>query len=252
MTGRILIADDDSNLRRVTALQLKNWGYDVCEAADGKAALAMSRESAFDLFLCDPVMDGFTGLELLHLLRAESPGTIVVIFTAFATVENAVTAMRVGAWDFLTKPVHPEHLHATVDKALEHVRRRREVTALRAPIDRKHGFEQIAGQSRALLDVLEVAIRIAAANVTVLIEGETGTGKELVARALHANSSRNGGPFITVNCAAIPRDLLESELFGHAKGAFTGAIANKVGKAEMADGGTLFLDEIGELESTDM
>jgi two-component system NtrC family response regulator len=245
--GRILVADDDASLRRVTALQLEKVGYAVSEAADGDAALGMARKSQFDLVLSDLVMEGFTGLELLERLRAEQPGVPVVIFTAFGTVENAVTAMRAGAWDYITTPVHPEGLQIIVGRALEHLRLRREVVALRATIDQKYGFEHITGQSRALLTVLDTAIRIAASDVTVLITGETGTGKELLARALHANSLRTEGPFQTVNCAAIPRELLEAELFGHTKGAFTGAVATRAGKAELADGGTLFLDEIGEL-----
>ena len=245
--GRILVVDDDESLRRVTSLQLQNWGYEVSEAGDGQIALDMAREADFDVVLSDLVMSGFSGLELLQRLRVAQPGIAVVICTAFATVENAVTAMKAGAWDYLTKPIHPEELQLILARAVEHIRLRREVVSLRTVINQKYGFESIIGQSRVLLDVLETAIRIAATNVTVLIDGETGTGKELLARALHANSLRLAGPFLTINCAAIPRELLESEIFGHTRGAFTGAVANKAGKAELAEGGTLFLDEIGEL-----
>lgn len=245
--GRILVVDDDASLRRVTTLQLQSAGYKVCEASDGEIALSIVRASPVDLVLSDLVMPGYSGLELLQILREEQPSVAVVLVTAFGSVENAVAAMKAGVWDYLTKPIHPGELQIVVGRALEHVQLRREVLALRTSIDQKYGFEHIIGQSRVLLDVLDTAIRIAASDVTVLIEGETGTGKELLARALHANSLRAGGPFITINCAAIPRDLLESEIFGHTKGAFTGAFGNKVGKAELADGGTLFLDEIGEL-----
>ncbi len=244
---RILLAEDDASLRRVTALQLQKWGHEVVEVADGNAAVEAFRDGEFDLVLTDLVMEGFTGAALIGELRATRPGVIVVVFTAFGTVENAVEAMKAGAWDYLAKPVHPEELRLVVGRALEHRNLRLEVAALRSAIDGKYGFENIVGQSPALLEVLDTAIRIAASDVTVLITGETGTGKELLARALHANSLRAGGPFVTVNCAAIPRELIESELFGHVKGSFTGAIATKPGKAELADGGTLFLDEIGEL-----
>jgi two-component system NtrC family response regulator len=246
-SGRILVVDDDASLRRVTALQLQVAGYQVAEAPNAEHALATLRESQFDLVLCDLVMDGISGFQLLEILRAEQPNLIVVIITAFGTVENAVSAMKAGAWDYLTKPIHTDELQIVVNRALDHLRLRRELTALRSSIDQKHGFEHIIGQSQSLLDLLDTGIRVAASDVTVLIQGETGTGKELLARALHANSFRATGPFVTVNCAAIPRELIEGELFGHSRGAFTGAIANKVGRAELADGGTLFLDEIGEL-----
>jgi two-component system NtrC family response regulator len=245
--ARILVADDDASLRRVTALQLENDGYDVEEAADGLSALSLTRERGFDLVMCDLVMEGLTGLELLRRLSEEQRGVVVVLFTAFGTIENAVAAMKAGAWDYLTKPIHPEELRIVVGRGLEHLRLRREVSALRTRIDQKYGFENIVGQSRVLLDVLDTALRVAPTDATVLIQGETGTGKELLARAIHANSLRSREAFVTVNCAAIPRELVESELFGHAKGAFTGAVMNRLGKAEMADAGTLFLDEVGEL-----
>jgi DNA-binding NtrC family response regulator len=246
-TGRILVVDDDASLRRVTTLQLQTAGYEALEAENGHVALNIATEQPCDLVLCDLVMEGMTGLELLRRLRTERPSTNVVIFTAFGTVDNAVAAMKAGAWDYLLKPVHPDELKIVVRRALEHVRLRREVAVLRSNIDQKFGFESIIGQSQILLDVLDTAVRIAATDATVLIGGETGTGKELLARALHANSLRAGEAFVVVNCAAIPRDLLESELFGHTKGSFTGAVGNSVGRAELADGGTLFLDEIGEL-----
>jgi len=180
-------------------------------------------------------------------IREFFPQTSVLLITAFGTVQTAVEAMKAGAFDYITKPIDYEELVLVVNRAMEHQQLIEEVQNLRISLDRKYGFESIVGHSQALLSVLEVASRVAQRDSTVLIRGETGTGKELLARAIHQNSRRKEKPFVTINCGAIPRDLLESELFGHAKGSFTGAFAPKRGKVEMADGGTLFLDEIGEL-----
>jgi DNA-binding NtrC family response regulator len=184
---------------------------------------------------------------LLRQIRLQYPEAIVLILTAFGTVETAVEAMKSGAYDYLTKPVHPDELSLVVGRALEHLRLVKEVCTLRANLDQKYGFENILGRSGALLQVLDTAARAARTHSTVLIRGETGTGKELLARAIHFNSSRKQRPLITINCAAIPKELLESELFGHKRGAFTGAVGEKRGKIETADGGTIFLDEIGEM-----
>jgi two-component system NtrC family response regulator len=167
--------------------------------------------------------------------------------TAFGTIQNAVQAMRAGAYDYLTKPIDYDELALVVSRVLEHFRLVAEVRALRASLDRKYGFENIIGHAEPLLSVLDTAARAAQSNSTILIHAETGTGKELLARAIHFNSRRRDKPFVTINCGAIPRDLLESELFGHVKGSFTGAMAHKTGKVELANGGTLFLDEIGEM-----
>jgi two-component system NtrC family response regulator len=191
-----------------------------------------------------PVMGG---MELLGRLRAQYPDIIVVVFTAFGTIESAVDAMKSGAHDYLIKPVNTEALNLVVSRALEHRRLREEVQTLRAAIDRKFGFDQILGRSQVLLATLDAASRAAQSDSTVLVRGETGTGKELLAKAIHFNSARRNAPFVVINCGAIPRDLLESELFGHVKGSFTGAMADKRGRVELADGGTLFLDEIGEM-----
>jgi two-component system NtrC family response regulator len=172
---------------------------------------------------------------------------IVIVVTAFGTIESAVEAMRLGAYDYLIKPVNAEALKLVVSRALEHHSLREEVGRLRGMVDRKYGFENIAGKAKVLLATLDNAARAALSDATVLLRGETGTGKELLARAIHANSRRRDKPFVVINCGAIPKDLLESELFGHAKGAFTGAVAQKKGKIELADQGTLFLDEIGEM-----
>lgn len=244
---RILVVEDDESLRRVTQVQLQQAGYEVATASCAREALAMLEKSPQDLVLTDLKMPGMSGVELLRRIKADYPEIIVVVVTAFGTIESAVEAMKLGAYDYITKPVNAEALRMVVGRALEHHRLKEEVGNLRRSLDRKYGFESILGRSDALLETLEAAARVAPTDATVLIRGETGTGKELLARAIHFNSRRRDGPFVTINCGAIPRELLESELFGHLKGAFTGAVAHKKGRVELADGGTLFLDEIGEL-----
>jgi two-component system NtrC family response regulator len=174
-------------------------------------------------------------------------GSAVIVMTAYGTIQSAVEAMRYGAYDYITKPIEPYDLKALVSRALDHHRLIEEVHVLRSCLDQKYGFENIIGSSGALMRALDVAARVAPTDATVLIRGETGTGKELVAKAIHFQSARRARPFVTINCAAIPRELLESELFGYMKGAFTGALTHKKGKAEIADGGTMLLDEIGEM-----
>ncbi|HOQ44564.1 MAG TPA: sigma-54 dependent transcriptional regulator [Bryobacteraceae bacterium] len=244
---RILVVDDDDSLRRVTEVRLQQCGYDVLTAASGAEALEVLQKKPAALVITDLKMPGMSGLELLRRIRAEYPEVIVVMVTAFGTIETAVEAMRAGAYDYITKPVHIDEMRLVIERALEHVRLRQELQELRSSLDRKYGFENILGHSNALLSVLDMASRAAQTTSTVLIRGETGTGKELLAKAIHFNSPRRQKPFVVINCGAIPRDLLESEIFGHVKGAFTGAVAHKKGRAEAADGGTLFLDEIGEL-----
>ncbi len=244
---RILVADDDESLRWVTQVQLQRAGYEVLAAENGQAALELLRDTAVDLVITDLKMPGMSGLDLLRQVRLESPETNVIVVTAYGTVETAVEAMKAGAFDYITKPVNPEELKLTAARALEHVALREEVRNLRASLDRKYGFENLLGRSPAWLQLLDMASRAARAHSTVLLRGETGTGKDLLARAIHRNSPRKDRPFVAINCGAIPRELIESELFGHVRGAFTGAVANRKGQAEMAEGGTLFLDEIGEL-----
>jgi DNA-binding NtrC family response regulator len=245
--GRILVVDDEENLRRVLQVQLELTGYQVGRAPGAEEALAALEKSPFDLVLTDFRMPGRSGLELLREIRARFAAVQVIIMTAFGTVEDAVEAMQAGAFHYVTKPVHLPELLINVDRALEHLHLLAEVSQLRESLNEKYVFENIIGQSAPLLDVLDMASRAARGTSTVLIEGETGTGKELLARAIHFNSRRRDRPFIAINCGAIPRDLLESELFGYRKGAFTGAMENRTGKVEAADGGTVFLDEIGEL-----
>jgi two-component system NtrC family response regulator len=244
---RILVVDDEESLRRVIQVQLEQHGYEVMTASDVEQALASLAQSPYALLLTDVRMPRKSGLELLREVRKLYPDMPVIILTAFGTVENAVEAMQAGAYHYVTKPVHTSELLMVVDRALEHYRLLEEVTSLRATLDQKYVFENIIGRSKTLLSVLDMASRAAQSSSTVLIEGETGTGKELLARAIHFNSPRKDQPFLAINCGAIPKDLLESELFGYRKGAFTGATEHKRGKIEMVDGGTLFLDEIGEM-----
>lgn len=243
----ILVVDDDENLRWVLKTQLEELGYTVSTAAEGEEALAAIEKEAPALVLTDLKMPRVSGMELLDRIRTEYPEVPVVMITAFGTIQSAVQAMRAGAYDYLTKPIDFEELALVVNRVLEHFRLVAEVQTLRANLDRKYGFENIIGHSEPLLSLLDTAARAAQSASTILIHAETGTGKELLARAIHFNSRRRDKPFITINCGAIPRELLESELFGHVKGSFTGAVSHKVGKVEMADRGTLFLDEIGEM-----
>ncbi len=245
--GRILVVDDDESLRRVTEVQLEQEGYQVATAPGAFEALAALEKAPYDLVITDLKMPGLSGVDLLRRVRQEYPEVLVIVVTAYGTVESAVEAMKLGAYDYLTKPVNPDALRLMAGRALEHLRLREEVRLLRSSLDEKYGFENIIGRSPALLYVLDSAARAAQSDATVLIRGETGTGKELLAKGIHWNSRRRERPFVTINCAAIPRDLLESELFGHVKGAFTGAVTHRKGKIELADGGTVFLDEIGDI-----
>jgi DNA-binding NtrC family response regulator len=243
----ILIVDDDSSVRRVLQMQLSEAGYEVELAATGGGAHRILVERRPKLVITDLRMPDLDGIELLRRIAEDEIQTTVIIVTAFGTIETAVQAMRLGAYDYITKPIDYEALLLAVHRAMERQDLIDEVRNLRSALDRRYGFENIIGSSKSLLRVLEMASRVAQHDTTVLINGETGTGKELLARAIHHNSRRRNQPFVTINCGAIPKDLIESELFGFSRGAFSGAHASKPGKIEMADGGTLFLDEVGEL-----
>ena len=235
------------NLRWVTQTQLEDAGYRVTTVPNGEAALDALDKHLPSLVLTDLKMPGMSGIELLEQIRLREPDLPVIVMTAFGTIQSAVQAVKTGAYDYLTKPIDQEDLLLVVNRALERQKLVDEVVNLRQNLDRKYGFENIIGHSEALLSVLEMAARAARTNSTILINAETGTGKELLARAIHYNSLRKDKPFVTINCGAIPKDLLESELFGHVKGSFTGAMAHKRGRIELAHNGTLFLDEIGEM-----
>ncbi|MBW4027963.1 sigma-54-dependent transcriptional regulator [Acidipila rosea] len=245
--NRILVVDDDVSLRRIMKMQLEEAGYQVDLASDGQQAYEMLREQKHQLVISDLNMPTSGGIDLLRRISEDDLQTTLIIITAFGTVETAVRAMKMGAYDYVTKPLDFEALTLVVNRAMERQSLLEEVRNLRLALDQKYGFESIVGRSKALLRVLDQAARVAPHDTTVLIQGETGTGKELLARAIHHNSRRKNKPFITINCGAIPRDLVESELFGYTRGAFTGATMDRAGKIELADNGTLFLDEIGEL-----
>ncbi|HMF75348.1 MAG TPA: sigma-54 dependent transcriptional regulator [Bryobacteraceae bacterium] len=245
--ARILVVDDEESLRRVLQVQLDGRGYEVALAANARDALGILAGSHYDLVLTDLRMPGMSGLELLKQIRENHPDTQVILLTAFGTIENAVEAMQSGAYQYVTKPVRFDELAIVIERALERCRMLEQIETLRESVSQKYGFENIIGHSSSLSAAVGIASRAARSSSIVLIEGETGTGKELLARAVHFNSRRSEKPFVAVNCGAIPKDLLESELFGYKKGAFTGAHNNKPGRIEGADEGTLFLDEIGEL-----
>ncbi len=244
--GTVLVVDDQRNMRATTAIVLRSAGHTVDEAEDGAAALQRIQQEAFDVVLTDLRMPTVDGMELLREAQRLAPETQVIVMTAYGTIESAVDAIRQGAYDFLAKPFKEEELLLRVAKALEKRRLLGEVNVLAGEFRRRYGLEHIIGRSAAMQDVLDRVARVAPSDATVLLSGESGTGKELVARALHVASRRGERPFIPVNCAAITETLLESELFGHAKGAFTGASRARRGLFEEANGGTLFIDEIGE------
>jgi len=245
--ARILVADDDEASRRGLATLLSGWGYEVEDAADGGEALEKAKALLPALVVADLIMPGQDGLELLRALQAELPFAVVIILTGHGTVETAVSAMKEGAYDYLTKPVDVARLRILVAKALEKGEALREMALLRRRVKQVWGFGKFVGRSPAMQEVYRLVELAAPTAASVLVTGESGTGKELLARSLHDGSPRQAGPFVAVNCAAIPETLLESEIFGHEKGAFTGALERRVGCFELAHGGTLFLDEIAEM-----
>src|SRR6187431_2523842 len=245
--GRILIADDHDSLRRGLAQALGEAGHDVDEAPNGNAAIEKLHEGFFDVVVSDLKMGGSTGLDVLKTARALHPSSAVILMTAFGSVSTAVEAMRSGAFDYVQKPFEIEEMEVKIAKALELRRMQHQIDYLRHAQGDIYDFDRIIGSSGALDNVLGVVRKVAKANTTVLVRGETGTGKELIAGAIHHNSLRAARSFVKVNCAALQENLLESELFGHEKGAFTGADKQRIGRFEQADGGTLFLDEIGDM-----
>lgn len=244
--GKVLVVDDQKNMRATTAIVLREAGHVVEEAEDGAAAIQRVQQEAFDVVLTDLRMPNVDGMEVLRGVQRAAPETQVIVMTAYGTIESAVEAIRRGAYDFLAKPFKEDELLLRVGKAVEKRRLLGEVSLLSGELRRRYGLEHIVGRSAAIQDVLDRVVRVAPTDATVLISGESGTGKELVARALHVASRRGDKPFVPVNCAAITETLLESELFGHAKGSFTGATRARRGLFEEAHGGTLFIDEIGE------
>jgi DNA-binding NtrC family response regulator len=243
----ILVVEDEPKLRRLVELQLADDGYDVKGAADAESGLKLFNEGAFDLVITDLKLPGMTGLELLQTIKSNDAQMPVVIMTAFGSVESAVDAMKAGASDYVLKPFSLAELVMVVRKELATHQLREENRDLREALGRRYEYKNIVAQSEKMQAVLALVERVAPSNVTVLIGGESGVGKDLVARAIHEHSQRARGPFIKINSTAIPETLLESELFGYEKGAFSGATGSKPGKFELADRGTLFLDEIGDV-----
>ncbi len=250
----ILVIDDNETMREGMAVSLKKLGHDVVMCAGGADGIAAFQKKRFDFVVTDLKMAPVDGLEVVRRVREADPEAVILLVTAYGTIEAAVEAMRAGAFDFITKPFPPEVLRAKVEKGLEVAGVRRDVTRLRArnealesDVRAGRGFESLVGRSEVMQRILGAVRKVAATDTTVLVTGESGTGKELVARALHDLSPRRSGPFVSVHCAALAETLLESELFGHERGAFTGAVKRKLGRFELADGGTLFLDEIGEI-----
>jgi two-component system response regulator PilR (NtrC family) len=247
---RVLVVDDEQSMRDLLAIMLRQAGYEVSVADGGETAIEALKAESFDLVLTDLRMRKVDGMAVLKAAKEHSPRTVVLVVTAYASTETAVEAMKLGAYDYVTKPFKLDELKVTVANALERRRLQEENVALKRQLHRERGFENFVGRSPKILEVFETIRKTADSGSTVMITGESGTGKELVAQALHWESSRRTGPFVSVNCGAVPEALMESELFGHIKGAFTGAVANTEGLFAAADGGTLFLDEITEIAHT--
>ena len=243
----ILLVEDKNSMRKMLSQTLKAEGYHVLEARDGQEALELFRKNWVDLILTDLQMPEMDGLELMKEIKDEGSIVDVLIMTAYGTIERAVEAMKLGAFDFITKPFDTDHLLILINRAIQNRRMERENMVLRETLSKKYGMTDIIGKSQAIQDVAQKIQKVAATGSSVLILGESGTGKELFAQAIHQLSERNKSSFVAINCAAIPSELLESELFGYEKGAFTGADRRKIGYFELAQRGTLFLDEIGEL-----
>lgn len=246
---RVLILDDESSLRTALFRVLDRKGLNVITANKiEEAKILCQGDTPIDLAIVDLNLPDGDGIEFMSHLKSINPACEVIILTGHATIESAIRATQKGAFHFVTKPFNLEELMSLIEKALTHKKLQQENQQLRSELNKKYKFDQIVGNSEQIQNVLRLVERVADSDSTVLVHGESGTGKELIARAIHYNSPRSTGPFIPINCGAIPAELLESELFGHIKGAFTGAIANRVGRFELADGGTLFLDEIGDLD----
>jgi DNA-binding NtrC family response regulator len=245
---KILIVDDEKNILRVVSTTLKGEHYDVTTAQSAEEAIEKFGRGGFDLVITDLKLPGQSGLDLLSYVKAQEPDMPVIMITAFGTIENAVGAMKRGAFNYLTKPVNPDELLTVVREAVEKFELKRENRSLKSELKQKYAFGSIIGKSVVMQEVFETIRMVSKTQSSILVLGESGTGKELVARAIHYESDRAEHPFVTIDCATIPSEIMESELFGHEKGSFTGAHDRKIGLLEQADSGTVFLDEIGELD----
>ena len=245
----VLVVDDDQGHRTILLALINGWGYKAAGADDGTKAVTLAREKPFDLILMDVRMAVMSGIEALKEIKAYNPSIPILIMTAYSNVESAVEAIKAGAYDYLTKPLDFDLLRMTMERALEHVSLKAENQELRERLVSSFDPRNIVGRSEAMRRLMEMVAMVAPSEATVLITGSSGTGKELIAKAIHFNSSRKNGPLVTVNCAALSETLLESELFGHEKGAFTGADKRREGRFMQANKGTIFLDEIGEISA---
>ncbi|MEK6710555.1 MAG: sigma-54 dependent transcriptional regulator [Nitrospinota bacterium] len=248
--AHVLVVDDEERVRNLLTRLLGEEGHHVSAAASGEEALRELEGGSYDVVLTDLMMPGMSGLDLLEQARASHPETEVILVTAYGTVDSAVEAMRKGAFHYLCKPFKLDEVRIVVQRAIEESRNKHELAGLRREVHQRFEFSNIIGKSKAMQDLFDLIRRVARSTSTVLIEGRSGTGKELVAKAIHYNSPRGNRPFVAINCSAITETLLESELFGHMKGSFTGAVANKKGLFEEAQEGTIFLDEIGEISAS--
>lgn len=247
MAYRILVIDDEENMLELYSRILGKEGYKVTTALTAEEALDLFRSKVFDLIIADLALPGMNGVELLKKVKEEDPDIPYILITAYGTVESAVEAMKLGAFDYIPKPFQTEELKIVIKKALKEYQLAQELKRLRSEVKERYSFGNIVGRSKKMLAIFDLVGRVAASNSTVLIQGESGTGKELIARAIHYNSLRKDKPFVAIDCSILPETLLESELFGHVRGAFTGAMKAKKGLFEEANGGTIFLDEIGNI-----
>ena len=247
MKSRILVVDDEDSIREFLEIMLKKENYEVTTAEDGLRAKEILSKKTFDMVISDMQMPNVTGIELLKHVKESYPDVVFMMITAFGTTETAVDAMKMGAYDYVTKPFKIDEVRLNIANALRSKNLETEVRILKKELVKEYSFQNMIGNSAAMHSIFDMVKRVSQAPTNVLITGESGTGKEVVAKAIHYNGPLKDKPFVTVNCGAIPENLMESEMFGHKKGSFTGAIADKVGLFEYADGGTLFLDEVGEL-----
>ena len=250
MKSRILVVDDEDSIREFLEIMLKKENYEVTTAEDGLRAKEILAKKSFDMVISDMQMPNMTGIELLKHVKESYPDLVFMMITAFGTTETAVDAMKMGAYDYVTKPFKIDEVRLNIANALRSKNLETEVRILKKELVKEYSFQNMIGNSQAMHSIFDMVKRVSQAPTNVLITGESGTGKEVVAKAIHYNGPLKDKPFVTINCGAIPENLMESEMFGHKKGSFTGAITDKVGLFEVADGGTLFLDEVGELPLT--
>ena len=247
MKSRILVVDDEESIREFLEIMLKKEGYEVSCAEDGQVAVDILKKKSFDLVISDMQMPNLSGMDLLKHVKDQYPDVVFMMITAFGTTETAVEAMKIGAYDYITKPFKIDEVRINIANALRSQGLEVENRNLKKELNIEYNFQNLVGNSEPMHRIFELIRRVSLAPTNILITGESGTGKEVIAKAIHYNGPLKDEPFVTVNCGAIPESLMESEMFGHKKGSFTGAIADKAGLFEVADGGTLFLDEVGEL-----